>query len=472
VWAAIISSMTRPVDLVGRILNRYLPQGGLLLSILLFGSYVMGYVRDRAFAQTFGAGAELDAYNAAFVLPELTLDVLVASGLAAPFIPIFLRLRGASADPSAANAFGQTILTGAVGLMTLAAVALFVLAPQTTALIAPGFGGEQRDLYVALFRVMLITPILFAASLTIGEVLLAERRFLAYGSAPLLYNAGIVLGTMAFSAPLGIFGPAIGAVLGALFHLAIRLWGLRDSSFRVRPRLRNSRSVADFVRLMLPKMASHPVEPMTFLFFTAVATGLGAGSVSAVSFARNFQSVPVTVIGVAFALAAFPALSAAWASGERRAFTTSLLRDTLTIAVLTGGAAVLLYVLSEFVISRFLGGGAFDAADVALTAGVLAAFALSVPFESLTHLLSRAIYATRHTLLQVIASLTSFGVTIWATAALIAELGILAIPIGFAIGNALKVVLLALVLVWRLRRDQPPPQSGPDRPLLHAEPMI
>jgi putative peptidoglycan lipid II flippase len=443
------------VDLVGRMLNRYLPQGGLLLSILLFGSYVMGYVRDRGFAQTFGAGAELDAYNAAFVLPELTLDVLVASGLAAPFIPIFLRLRGASTDPSAANEFGQTILTGAVGLMTLAAVALFVLAPQTTTLIAPGFSGEQRDLYVALFRVMLVTPILFAASLTIGEVLLAERRFVTYGSAPLLYNAGIVLGTIALSAQLGIFGPAIGAVLGALFHLGIRLWGLRGSSFRPRPRLQESRSVGEFVRLMLPKMASHPVEPMTFLFFTAVATGLGAGSVSAVSFARNFQSVPVTVIGVAFALAAFPTLSAAWASGERRAFTTGLLRDTLTIAVLTGGAAAVLYLLSEFVISRFLGGGAFDAADVALTAGVLAAFSLSVPFESLTHLLSRAIYATRHTLLQVIASLTSFGATIWATAVLIDGLGILAIPIGFAIGNALKVILLGLVLVWRLRRFQP-----------------
>ncbi len=55
--------------------------------------YAMGLVRDRIFARTFGAGPELDAYNAAFVLPELALDVLVAGGLVAPFIPVFIGLR-------------------------------------------------------------------------------------------------------------------------------------------------------------------------------------------------------------------------------------------------------------------------------------------------------------------------------------------------------------------------------------------
>ena len=60
---------------------------------------------------------------------------------------------------------------------------------------------------------MLVTPILFAASITLGEILVAERRFFFYGLAPLLYNVGIVLGTVALSG-LGIFGPAVGAVIG------------------------------------------------------------------------------------------------------------------------------------------------------------------------------------------------------------------------------------------------------------------
>src|SRR5918999_2715011 len=92
---------------------RFLPAGGVLLSVLLSGSYALGLVRDRTFARTFGAGPELDAYNAAFVLPELLLDVLVEAGLAAPFIPIFLALRS-TGNGDDGDRFARTILTGAV----------------------------------------------------------------------------------------------------------------------------------------------------------------------------------------------------------------------------------------------------------------------------------------------------------------------------------------------------------------------
>ena len=440
---------------VGRTISgvqRFLPKGAVLLSVLIFGSYLAGLVRDRIFARTFGAGAELDAYNAAFVLPELLLDVLVEAGLAAPFIPIFLQLRS-EGDGKDADRFARTILTGAVAIMGVAAVVMFAFAEQTTELIAPGFGVDQRALYVDLFRIMLVTPILFAASLTLGQVLLAEQRFVWYGLAPLLYNAGIILGTIAFSDTLGIYGPAIGAVIGALLHLASRFVGLRGSTFRIGfSTAFRTPSVGEFVRLMLPKVVSHPVEPITFLFFTRVATTLAAGSVTAVSFARNFQSVPVSLIGVAFALAVFPALSTAHAENDRPGFLRLFWTNVTSITTLTVLAAVALAVVAEVAIRVLLGGGAFDAEDVAVTSSVLAAFAISVPFESLTHLLSRAIYATRHTLLQVLASLAALAVTILATVLLVDGLDILAIPIGFAIGQAAKVALLGLALAHRLRR--------------------
>jgi putative peptidoglycan lipid II flippase len=444
--------------------SRFLPRGAAVLSVLIFASYVLGLVRDRTFARTFGAGSELDAYNSAFVLPELLLDVLVEAGLAAPFIPIFIRLRSGT-DPSAGDRFARSILTAAVAIMGVAALAMFVFAEATTGLIAPGFEGDQRDLYVSLFRVMLITPILFAASLTLGQVLLAEQRFFWYGLAPLLYNGGIVVGTMAFSDTLGIYGPAIGAVIGAAIHLGSRFIGLRGSAFRIGFGWEGrTPPVREFVRLMLPKMVSHPVEPITFLFFTAVASELAAGSVTAVSFARNFQSVPVSLVGVAFALAVFPALSTAYAVGDRPGFMRLLWRNLASISVLTIAAAAGLVVLGETAVRVLLGGGEFGEDDVALVATTLAAFALSVPFESVSHLLSRAIYATRHTILQVLASLAGLLVTILATLALIDGSGILAIPLGFAIGQAVKTGLLGLALAVRLRATDGSPSVQGSRP--------
>jgi len=428
----------------------YLPRGVAILSALFFVSYVLGLVRDRIFAQTFGASAELDAFIAAFRLPELLFDVLVEAGLAAPFIPILLRLRGD--DPQASDRFARTILSLAVGIMGIGSLLLLVFAEATTAIVAPGFGGEQRELYVGLFRVMLVTQVLFAASLTLGQVLLAEQRYFWYAVAPLLYNAGIIIGAVTLSDSLGIFGPAIGAIIGAAIHLGSRFIGLRHSRLRIGFEWRvRTPEVREFGRLMLPRMVSQPIEPLIFVFFTSIASGLGEGRVTIVDYARNFQGAPVTLIGVAYAVAAFPVLSALFAEGDRRGFLRRLGTTAISIMVLTVGAALGLIVLGELVIRTLFGGGAFGADDVALTAAVLSAFALSVPLESLAHLLNRAIFATHNTLLQVLASLASLGVTVVATLILLPSAEILAIPLGFTIGQVAKVVLLGLSLAVRLR---------------------
>ncbi len=434
------------------LIGRFLPQGAVVLSVLTFGSYAMGLVRDRIFARTYGAGAELDAYNAAFVLPELLFDVFIAAGLAAPFVPIFMKL--VTEEAEAAQTFARTILTLAVGSMGVAAGVLFLIAPLTVDLIAPGFTTpEQRALYTDLFRVMCITPLIFATSIVLGEILVAKQRFLYYGIAPLLYNAGIVLGTLLLHDRIGIFGAAVGAVGGALLHLGIRLIGILRTDIRLRPQLAlRMPAVREFLRLMVPRMAGAPIEPLTFQFFTRVASGFVAGSLSAVSFARNFQSVPVSLIGVAFSLAAFPGLSAAAGRGDRDAFVQILRTNLLTIAALTILAGIGLFVLSTFAIDLFLGGGAFDAEDVNRTATLLSAFALSVPIESLTYPLARAIYATRNTVLPVSASLAGLVMTILATLVLRPSFGLTSIPLAFALGSATKLTILAIALSFRIRR--------------------
>jgi putative peptidoglycan lipid II flippase len=295
--------------------------------------------------------------------------------------------------------------------------------------------------------------VIFAASIALGEVLVADRRFLFYGLAPLLYNGGIVAGSVLFAGSLGIFGAAVGAVVGALLHLGIRVVGIRRTGFTVRARLAvRTAAVREFIRLMLPKMASHPVDPLTFLYFTALATRFGAGNVSAVSFARNFQSVPVSMIGVSIAVAAFPLLSAAAASGDRSAFVRILTTNLATTALLTCAAALALFVLSRLVISVLLGGGAFDSEDVSLTAGLMAAFALSIPLESLTHLLARAFYATHNTVIPVVASVAGLVVIVISAEALAPVVGVTAIPLAFTAGSLTKVSVLASLVRSRVRR--------------------
>jgi putative peptidoglycan lipid II flippase len=419
-----------------------------LLVALTFASYVMGLLRDRVFARTFGAGSDLDVYNAALVLPELILDVLVIAGLSAAFIPVFARLRR---EDGGTDDFARTVLTISVLLMVVVTGVLFVLAPQTVDLVAPGFDAEQRELYTQLFRVMCITAVIFAASFALGEMLVARQRFLAYGLAPVLYNLGIVLGAVFLGPSLGILGAAIGTVIGALMHLGIRCTEIVRTDFRYRPALTiRSSGFRDYVRLALPRAVSAPIEPLTFLYFNRVASTLAVGSITAVSFARNFQSVPVSIIGAAFAVAAFPVLATAVAAGDRPRFVRVVATNFVTIGVLTIGAAIALWLVGGRVIEVFLGGEAFDAEDVATTTLLLGVFAISVPLESLNQLLSRAVYATHNTILAVLASLAGLAVTVASVAGLSESQGIVALPLGFAIGQGARMALLLGALALRI----------------------
>ena len=441
-----------PVAAAWELLHRFVPRGAILLSTLTFVGYFLGLVRERILSQSFGIGDELDAFKAAFLIPELLFSVIVASGLAAPFIPIFAGLKRDEGE-RAAHDFGQTILTLAVLVMGIVSAVLFIVAPLTADVAAPGFGPAKRELYIDLFRVMCFTQLLFAGSMALGEVLVAERRFFFYGAAPLLYNLGIVIGTVLLVDAIGIFAPAVGALLGASMHLGIRLIGITRTTFRPWPRLHlRTAAIREFFRLMLPKTGGGPIDLLTFILFTNLASSMAVGSVTVIDQARNFQSLPVSLIGVTFALATFPTLAVRYAARDRAGFTSLVVRNSLTIGLLTVGAAGGLIVLGPVGIDLLLGGGEFGPDDVARLAQVLAVFALSVPFESLGHLLSRAIYATHHTLWQVGATVVGFAVTIATALILAGSLEVLAIPLAFAVGSAVRCVLLVAVLARRIRR--------------------
>lgn len=459
------------MDAIRRFLGHVFPRGAILLATLTFAGYAMGLVRDRAFASTFGTSADLDAYNAALQLPEIVLNILVAAGLGAAFVPIFARLR--SDDAEAADRFSRTVLTVGAIVMAIGAVVLFILAPETARFVVPTWTGEQLDQYVELFRVMCVTTVIFAVSFTIGEMLLARRRFLSYGIAPLLYNTGIVLGAVVLGPSMGVMGVAVGTIIGALLHLGARLVGIVRTDASLRPLWHvRTPSYRQYLRLSIPKMFSEPIESLTFLWFTAAASGIIEGGVSAVSYARNFQSVPVSIVGIAFATAVFPVLSDAAAQRDRGRFVRVVGTNALTIGVITGAGAVLMALLSSRLIGTLLRGGAFDDAAVALTASVLVAFTISIPLEALTALLARAVYATRNTLLPVIASIVGLVLTLAAVEALKGSQGLLALPLAFALGQGVKLAILAVVLVVRIRHlggpDEPPdplaeePHSDPD----------
>jgi putative peptidoglycan lipid II flippase len=437
-----------------------LPRAALLLATLTFGEAVAGLLRNRALAQAFGAGPALDAYNAAAAVPELLLDVVVGGAIQAALVPVFTGLR--HQDEAEATVFGRTVIVVAVLAMVPVAIALFLGAPALASIAVPGFDAAGREQYTTVIRIIAITPVIFAAAIAIGELLVAHRRFLGYGLAPIFYNGGIIAGTLLLAGRLGIAGPAVGAVVGALMYLGVRLWDLRGTGFTIRPALAiRTKAFRDFIVLAIPKLVGQPIEPLTRLLAIGIASTLASGSVTAVVFAWNFESGAVSIIGVAFAVVAFPRLTAAAVDRDRPHFTMVLRQTGLAITGLSIIAAVALATLGGVVIANALGGGAFDTAAITRTALALGAFAVAIPIESLAQLLARAIYATRNTLLPVGAAVVGFAVMAATAVILVGQFGLVGIPLAYALGYGVRAVLLGLILVRRVgRMETPTPAAG------------
>ena len=219
-----------------RLTDRYLPRGTVVLGILTLVYFVVRQVQNRVLANAFGLGTELDVYYVAVRIPEVALDLLVAAGLTAPFVPIFTALR--HDDDREANEYGRTVLTAAVVVMAITAAVLILVAPLIADAVAGSLSQADRALYVDLFRINCLTLALFAASIAIGEILVANRRFFFYALAPVLYPLGAIIGTLLFADTLGVYAPAWGTVAGAAAHLAARAAGSLRTSFRYRPSLR------------------------------------------------------------------------------------------------------------------------------------------------------------------------------------------------------------------------------------------
>ena len=415
-------------------------------------SYALGLARDRSFAVIFGASAELDVYNATFVIPDLFLALFVTGALSAAFVPLFTRLD--ENDPDSALKYINQMLSYMLTGLLIASILFAIFLPWLTDFLIPGFDQFQTQQYIELTRLMLISPVIFTLSNTFGNVLISKKEFLWYGLAPVMYNLGIILGVLLLAPELGIYGLVLGTILGALLHLGIRLPAVLKQGYRPGICFAFDTPMKETFQLMGPKILQIGMWQVLLWWFIRLASQLEEGSVTIYSFARNFQSVPVSLIGIAIALSAFSSLSHLASHQHFDDFKSLLFKKSKTIVALTSFGAITLAIISEFLIGFLFGGGKFSAEAVQATAAVLSVYCLSIPLESLMHLLARAHYSLKHTFAPSLIHIVCIGMMMFISWSLLEKYEVFAIPISFTIGLLIQTILLSasLSILFKKRR--------------------
>jgi putative peptidoglycan lipid II flippase len=255
---------------------------------------------------------------------------------------------------------------------------------------------------------------------------------------------------------MGARGLILGTILGTLLHLAVRYAIIKRPRYAITTRADYTVSpeIRETLILTAPKLIQYVMASAMLWTFTSIATNLGEGAVAANNYARNFQSVPVSLIGIAIASALFPSLSHDAGKGNFKKFSADFRSGLARTIVYTTLAGAGLAVLSKFVITTLLGGGKFTSENVTLLALTLQIYCLSVPLESLMHTYHRAYYALKNTLLPS-AVHTIFMIASIAAAYLAApKIGVLAIPACFAGGLLIHIAILAFLFPAQIRKAE------------------
>jgi putative peptidoglycan lipid II flippase len=415
----------------------------LVISSAYLLSRLLGLLRDRLLIAHFGVGATLDAYMAAFSLPDLLFTLLVSGAFAVTFIPVFTEEMHRGEDSEAWD-MASTLLNLLVIATVIAAILGIIFASPIVSVMAAGFHGAQHDLTVHLTRIMLLTPIFFAISSVFGSIQQAKGRFLIYALASVLYNIGIIIGIVFFSHRFGIYGVAWGVVLGVILQAALQWGGLVGLGVRYRPILRlRLAPVRRVLWLMVPRAIDQGIDQVNFVIEKAIGSTLAVGSVTAYTLANNLKNVPLSLIGAAITTAIFPRLSANVADGKKEAMADDVSRTARFILFLSLPSAAFVIVARGYIVRLLYGFGN------TATANALGWFAGTIVFASLFFLVARIFFAYQDTRTPLFVSLIAVGINIYLSFMLSHRYGVSGLAMASSIIDAFETIVLVAILQRR-----------------------
>ena len=382
-------------------------------------SALLGIFRDRwlnsMYYDTYPAG--LDAYTAAFTVPDFLFFLITSGALAVTFIPVFNQ-RLVSGNKKSAWELSSSLLNLLAIIALVSSVLMMIFAdPLVRYIVAPGLNESAMSLAINMMRVIAINPFLFSISTVLSSMQQAVKRFIFYAIAPALYNIGIIIGILSFTNGINIFGwqlfeggimgVAIGVVFGALMQLCASIIGLVglgfDYEFKIHWKNQGFRTV---LKMLPTRSIDQGIDYVTGIMNTNLASRMGEQSIRAFQQASSLRGMPVNLIGVAISTAFYPKLSDEAGKNDEAAFRETLRSALSTIVWISLPVSIIAFFIRGYVVFFIKNGGD------AKIASVLGALVVAIFTQSLYHIVARGYYAKQKLKKPLIVSVIAFVVQV------------------------------------------------------------
>ncbi|HXH00452.1 MAG TPA: murein biosynthesis integral membrane protein MurJ [Sphingomicrobium sp.] len=391
-------------------------------------SRLLGFVRDMISARVLGASHANDAFNLAFLLPNIFRRLFAEGAFASGFVPLFSR-RLAAGGHDEAQAFSNDILSVFMPTLLVVTVIFEVAMPGMLWLVASEYQKVpgKFDLAVELTRWTFPYLLFISMVALLSGVLNSLMRFAIAAFAPALLNVALIVALLI--APTDkievVRYMAIAVLVGGIFQFALCWVAVRNAGVKLhfgRPRV--TPAVKELIVLILPATLAAGVYQISQLFYGYFSTRLGEGALTNLSYADRLNQLPLSIIGTALGVAILPAISQAIernaeaeaADVQARAFDLSML--------LTLPATLALVVGSGPIIGALYQGGEYSVEDARITGNILAILVTGLPAYVLVKVLTPAFYARKNVRTPVRIAMGVLGAGILANFLLIPVMGI------------------------------------------------
>ncbi len=420
---------------------------------------LLGVFRDRwlnsMYLDTYKSG--LDAYTAAFTIPDFMFSILVTGAISVTFIPVFTQ-RLKSGNQKSAWELTSSVINLLALISLVAAVLIMIFAgPLVRYVIGAGFNATTQALTISLMRVVSVNLFLFSISAIVTSVQNSLGRFINFAIAPIIYNICIIIGIRVFTGGINIFGwqvfdggimgVALGVALGAVLQLAIAMIGLIGLGFDYEFKIYwKNHGLRQIVRLMPARIADQGLDQISSTVVnTSLASHMAGGTVRSLQQASSLASMPVNLIGTAISTAFFPKI--AEAADEPAEFQSRLRAAIRTIVWVAIPVAVIAFFARGYVTNFIKNGGD------QLIAALLGVLCITIVLRCLFQILVRGFYAQQDTKTPLVISAVAVSATILLSLLFTLVFGWDAYGLAYAtaIGTALEVALLLFVLARRHR---------------------
>lgn len=386
-------------------------------------SALLGLFRDRLlnsyYLGTYPTG--IDAYTAAFTIPDFMFFILTSGALAVSFIPVFNE-RLIKGNKKSAWEMSTSLLNLLALLTLITSVLIMIFAdPLIRYIVSPGLDESGMVLAINMTRVIAINPFLFSIATVLTSMQQAVGRFVFYAFAPAIYNIGIIIGITWFTGGInlfgvqifdgGIMGVALGVILGAVMQLIVALIGLFglgfDYEFKMYWKNQGFRTI---LKLLPPRSLDQGIDYVNSIVNTNLSSRMGAGAVRSFNQASSLHQMPISLIGVAISTAFFPKLTEELGTGDQNEFYNTFRQALRMILWIAMPIAAIAFFTRGYVTSFVSNIGNNDQNGTIAT--VLGTLCIAIFARSIFHIASRGFYAYQDTKTPFRVSIVAIGLTI------------------------------------------------------------